>query len=73
MRWIREGDILSMQWRDSKTALFFCSTHQMNMYGFVHGKAKASWRYRTLNVQQPRLVKDYCADMGGVGKSDWLI
>ena len=73
VRWVREGDILSMQWRDNKTVSFLSSIHHSNGFGFVHRRSKVNGQYRKLNVRQPKLVKDYNAHMGGVDKSDQLI
>ena len=73
IRWVREGDILSMQWRDKKAVSFLSSMHRANRFGFAHRRSKVNGQYRTLNVRQPKLVKDYNAYMGGVDKSYQLI
>ena len=46
--------------------------HHANRFGFAHRRSKVNGQYRTLNVSQPKLVKDYNAYMGGVDKSDQL-
>ena len=67
------GDVLSMQWRDKKCVSFLSLMHHANRFGFAHRRSKVNGQYRTLNVRQPKLVKDYNAYMGGVDKSDQLI
>ena len=61
-----------MQCRDKKVVSFLSSMHHANRFGFAHRRSKVNGQYRTLNVRQPKLVKDYNAYMGGVDKSDQL-
>ena len=42
IRWVREGDILSMQCKDNKTVSFLSSIHHSNSFGFVHGRSKVN-------------------------------
>ena len=62
-----------MQRRDKNIVSFLSSMHQANGFGFAHRRSKVNGQYRTLNVRQPKLVKDYNAYMGRVDKSDQLI
>ena len=73
IRWVREGDILSMQWRDKKVLSFLSSMHHANRFSFADRRSEVNGQYRTLNVRQQKLVKDYNAYMGRVDKSDQLI
>ena len=73
IRWVREGDILSMQWTDKRVVSFLSSMHHANRFAFAHRRSKVNGQYTTLNVRQPKLVKDYNAYMGGVDKRDQLI
>ena len=59
-----------MQWRYKKVVSFLSSMHHANRFGFAHRRSKVNGQYRTLNVRQPKLVKNYNAYMGGVDKSD---
>ena len=56
-----------------KVVSFLSSMHHANRFGFAHRRSQVNGQYRTLNVRQPKLVKDYNAYMGGVNKSDQLI
>ena len=62
-----------MQWTDKRVVSFLSSMHHANRFSFAHRRSKVNRQYRTLNVRQPKLVKDYNAYMGGVDKSDQLI
>ena len=63
IRWVREGNILSLRWRDKKVVSFLSSVYRANRFGFAHSKviSKVSGQYKKLNVRQPKLVKDYNA------------
>ena len=65
--------LLSMQWRDKKVVSFLSSMHHADRFGFADRRSEVNGQYRTLNVRQPKHVKDYNAYMGGVDKSDSLI
>ena len=62
-----------MQWRDKK--LFHSCLQCVMQTGSVSliEDPESTDMYRTLNVRQPKLVKDYNAYMGGVDKTDQLI
>ena len=62
-----------MQCRDKQVVSFLSSMHHANRFAFAHRRSKVNGQYTTLNVRQPKLVKDYNAYMGRVDKSDQLI
>ena len=55
IRWVREGDILSMQWRDKKAVSFLSSMHRANRFGFAHRRSKVNGQYRTLMLGNQNL------------------
>ena len=59
-----------MQGRDKKVVSFLSSMHHADRFGFADRRSEVNGQYRTLNVRQPKHVKDYNAYMGGVDKSD---
>lgn len=73
IRWIREGPIVFVQWKDSRV-VHMCSTlHQAHAGRTIRRrvKNKSSWNVLTLPV--PPAVEDYNKSMGGVDLSDALI
>ena len=73
MRWIRDGDLLTVQWRDNKTISLMSNHHSAKGYSFVARRTKVNGEFRRLLVRQPNIVKDYNKSMGGVDRSDQLI
>ncbi|XP_055888603.1 piggyBac transposable element-derived protein 3-like isoform X1 [Biomphalaria glabrata] len=73
MRWVRDDEILTTQWRDNKTVSVMSNFMTANGYSFVKRRTKINGEYRELLVKQPSIIKEYNVYMGGVDKSDQLI
>lgn len=75
MRWVRDGELLFLQWKDNKVVTFISSMHRhrSNQVAYCNRRAKINNEFRKLLVRQPQLVKDYNKYMGGVDKSDQMI
>ena len=76
VRWIRDGDVGYLQWKDNKV-VSFASTMHKNMVkrssNVCKRRVKVDGQYRQIIVRQPQLVQDYNMNMCGVDKSDQLI
>ena len=59
IRWVRMGDLLAMQWKDSKIVSFLSSIHSTGGRGHVTRKSKCNGQWREIKVKRPQLVKDY--------------
>lgn len=74
MRWVREGDVAFLQWRDNKVVSMITTMHRfVNRYTFCIRRSKVNGAYRRLQIRQPRVFTDYNIHMGGVDKSDQMI
>ena len=74
MRWLRENNILFLQWRDNKSVSFISSMHnKANENTVCTRRTKKDGKYSRIEIQQPTLVNDYNKYMSGVDKSDQLI
>ena len=73
VRWIREGEMLALQWKDNKTVSFLSTIHSVDGQRHVRRRSKVNGEFRDLWIRQPTLVSDYNTYMGGVDKSDQLI
>ncbi|XP_039659987.1 piggyBac transposable element-derived protein 4-like [Perca fluviatilis] len=74
IRWIRNGSLLFVQWRDTRD-VFLCSTlHRAHAEDTVQRRVKgADGQWQLKDVSVPPVVKDYNRCMGGVDHSDALI
>ncbi|TDH06475.1 hypothetical protein EPR50_G00113700 [Perca flavescens] len=74
IRWIRNGSLLFVQWRDTRD-VFLCSTlHSAHAEDTVQKRVKgADGQWQLKDVSVPPVVKDYNRCMGGVDLSDALI
>ncbi|XP_055877291.1 piggyBac transposable element-derived protein 4-like [Biomphalaria glabrata] len=73
MRWIRDGQLLTVQWRDNKTISLMSTIHDANDSVTAKRRTKTNGQFENLTVNQPTIVHDYNKYMGGVDKSDQLI
>ncbi|KAF1388736.1 hypothetical protein PFLUV_G00065730 [Perca fluviatilis] len=73
IRWIRNGSLLFVQWRDTRD-VFLCSTLHRRTKDTVQRRIKgADGQWQLKDVSVPPVVKDYNRCMGGVDHSDALI
>ena len=73
-KWIREGNIVFIQWQDNKKVTFISSiSKKANKFIHCKRRTKVNGIFRPICVRQPTLVSDYNKYMSGVDKSDQLI
>ncbi|XP_029377184.1 piggyBac transposable element-derived protein 4-like [Echeneis naucrates] len=74
MRWLREGPLLYVKWKDTKEVTMCSSLHKAYGGDTAQRRIKnhdGSWSVRDVPIPQP--VKEYNKYMGGVDLSDALI
>ena len=73
-QWIRDGNVVFLQWQDNKKVTFISSmcTHA-NAHVECQRRNKVKGAFQSIVVPQPSLVRDYNMNMSGVDKSDQLI
>ena len=74
MRWIREGPLLFVKWKDTRDVTVCSSLHKAYGGDTVQRRVKnqdGSWSRRTVPVPEP--MREYNKYMGGVDLSDALI
>ena len=73
-KWIREGNIVFIQWQDNKKVTIISSiSKKANKFIHCKRRTKVNGIFRSICVRQPMLVSDYNKYMSGVDKSDQLI
>ena len=73
-RYVREGNLLFVQWRDNKIVNFLSTMHTKSKEMFYcKRRSKVGNKFQKLDVEQPRLVRDYNKYMAGVDRSDQVI
>ena len=70
-RFVRDGQVATVQWRDNKTISVASNFHLMNEAKKVFRRCKVDGRFQRLKLQQP--IADYNRYMGGVDLSDQII
>ena len=74
VRRVRQGNVVFLQWIDTKTVSFISSMHvKANEHVYCNRQTKVNGIYRRIRVKQPTLVRAYNQSMSGVDKSDQLI
>ena len=73
MRWVRQDELLTVQWKDSKCVTLMSTMHNASNYSFVHRRLKENDKFRKILVRQPSIISSYNINMAGVDKSDQLI
>ncbi|XP_034712874.1 piggyBac transposable element-derived protein 4 [Etheostoma cragini] len=74
IRWIREGPVVFIQWRDTRDVLMCSTIHAAHGEDTVQRRIKGAdgqWSVQDLSI--PPAIKDYNKYMGGVDLSDALI
>ncbi|XP_062273858.1 piggyBac transposable element-derived protein 4-like [Scomber scombrus] len=73
IRWIREGPLVFVQWRDTRD-ISICSTiHPAHSDNTVQRRVKADGQWVEQEIPAPPGVSDYNKHMGGVDLSDAMI
>ncbi|KAA8589932.1 hypothetical protein FQN60_013297, partial [Etheostoma spectabile] len=74
IRWIREGPVVFVQWRDTRDVLMCSTIHAAHGEDTVQRRIKgADGRWSVQDLSIPPAIKDYNKYMGGVDLSDALI
>ncbi|KAG5277855.1 hypothetical protein AALO_G00092120 [Alosa alosa] len=74
IRWLREGPLVLVQWRDSRDVILCSTFHTAHSDAKVTRKVRSSkGKISTIYVPIPPAVLDYNKSMGGVDLSDALI
>lgn len=73
VRWLREKNVLYIQWKDRKVVHLMSTAHTANKRTLAIRKVKSGNTWTQVTIQRPQLVGDYNAGMLGVDKSDQLI
>ncbi|XP_047669538.1 piggyBac transposable element-derived protein 4-like [Tachysurus fulvidraco] len=74
IRWIREGPLVFVQWRDTRDVLMCSTFHSAHGQDSVRRQIKsADGQWSVQDVSVPPAIKDYNRNMGGVDLSDAMI
>ncbi len=73
MRWIRESDVLILQWIDNKPVSLVTSIDSANDRVVAKRRTKKRGVYQELQVDQPYAVHRYNQYMNGVDRSDQML
>ncbi|XP_041460062.1 piggyBac transposable element-derived protein 4-like [Lytechinus variegatus] len=73
MRWIRDEDVVVIQWKDKKVISVMSSYHPGNKNTHCTRNTRANGEHKEIKVKQPIAFAAYNKYMGGVDKSDQLI
>ncbi|XP_041961435.1 piggyBac transposable element-derived protein 4-like [Alosa sapidissima] len=74
MRWDRiEGDVLVVQWKDTRVVSCLSNFHNANDYTEVERLVRKDTVWNKVAVRQPAIISDYNQHMGGVDRSDQMI
>ncbi|XP_062375621.1 piggyBac transposable element-derived protein 4-like [Sardina pilchardus] len=74
IRWIREGPIVFVQWKDSRDVLMCSTIHKAHGEETVQRNMKdAEGQWAKESIAIPPAIQDYNTNMGGVDLSDALI
>lgn len=73
VRWIREGNILYMQWKDRRAVNLMSTMHTANEHVSAQRREKRGDKWTLRTIKKPLLVHEYNAGMLGVDKSDQII
>ena len=73
-QWIRDGNVVFLQWQDNKKVTFITSmSKNASKFQYCKRRTKVKGEFRTLFVRQPTVVSEYNQFMSDVDKSDQLI
>ena len=70
---VKDRNLLFVQWRDNKVVNFLSTMHQKTTNGTCKRRSKVNNKFQKLDVPQPQLVRDYNKYMTGVDRSDQII
>lgn len=73
MRWVRDEVCLALQWKDNRAVTLLSTINHANEFVMAERRERIGYRWRTLQVQQPKAIHDYNHFMNGVDRSDQLM
>ncbi|XP_053187732.1 piggyBac transposable element-derived protein 4-like [Scomber japonicus] len=73
IRWIREGPLVFVQWRDTRDVSICSTIHPAHSDNTVQRKVKADGHWVEQAIPAPPGVSDYNKHMGGIDLSDAMI
>lgn len=74
MRWVREGQLLFMQWKDNKVVTVLSTAHgATGQEQQARRRVKEQGEWRQVEVRKPGVIHEYNTYMSGVDKSDQLL
>ena len=72
-RYIRDGNVLYLPWKDKRTVSMLPTIHQGHEHNLVQRNAKIAGQYQQLELQQPKCIANYNRSMGGVDVFDQVV
>lgn len=73
IRWMRDGDLLYIKWKDTREVSLCSSIHPMYSGDMVQRWQKTGEQHQRVSVPRPTAVTEYNKYMGGVDTSDQML
>ena len=73
LRWVRDEDVVVIQWKDNRVVSVMSSFHSGSHHTTTRRNTRKNGRHEVLQIKQPFAIHDYNQYMGGVDRSDQLI
>nr|XP_033502423.1 piggyBac transposable element-derived protein 4-like [Epinephelus lanceolatus] len=73
IRWIRDGDLLFIKWKDTREVSLCSSVHPVYSGDMVERWQKTGEQHRRVSIPRPTAVTEYNKYMGGVDTSDQML
>ncbi|XP_072143441.1 piggyBac transposable element-derived protein 4-like [Dermacentor andersoni] len=73
VRWLRDQDVLYLQWKDKRVVHMMSTAHTANKFVLAKRRRKVNNKWEEVSVKKPMLIDKYNVGMLGVDKSDQLI
>lgn len=73
IRWIRDGDLLFIKWKDTREVSLCSSVHLVYSGDMVERWQKMGEQHRRVSIPRPTAVTEYNKYMGGVDTSDQML
>ncbi|XP_049517028.1 piggyBac transposable element-derived protein 4-like [Dermacentor silvarum] len=73
VRWLRQNNILYLQWKDKKVVHMMSTAHTANKHVSATRKERRGGVWSMTQIEKPLLIDEYNSGMLGVDKSDQLI
>lgn len=73
VRWLRDQNVLYLQWKDRRVVNMISTAHTANKFVLTKRRKKVGNKWTEIPVRKPELIDEYNVGMLGVDKSDQLI